>query len=112
VCSYCPPCHGVLLLHYEMTTLLFSLMFLKNFPPSCKMKKRNEKSNTGESVKDKRGRTVSDDAGGIDKVKDKRRTKGNNLEFLIGWRGFPDPKDDTWESLLIRFLLINTLVLP
>ena len=28
------------------------------------MKKRNEKSNTGETVKDKRGRTASDDAGG------------------------------------------------
>jgi len=28
------------------------------------MKKRNEKSNTGEAGKDKRGRTVSDDAGG------------------------------------------------
>jgi hypothetical protein len=32
-------------------------------------------------------------------VKDKRRTKGNNLEFLIGWRGFPDPNHDTWEPL-------------
>jgi hypothetical protein len=28
------------------------------------MKKRNEKTNTGEGVKGKRGRTVSDDAGG------------------------------------------------
>jgi len=98
------------------------------------MKKRNEKSNTGETVKDKRGRTASGDAGGkslsdtsmsagekstairtsvnifeasksgkteyfVDKVKDKRRTKGNNLEFLIGWRGFPDPNHDTWEPL-------------
>ncbi len=35
----------------------------------------------------------------VDVVKDKRRTKNNNLEFLIGWRGFPDPKDDTWVSL-------------
>ena len=35
----------------------------------------------------------------VDKVKDKRRTKNNNLEFLIGWCDFPDPKDDTWESL-------------
>jgi hypothetical protein len=35
----------------------------------------------------------------VDKVKDKRRTKNNNLEFLIGWCGFPDPKDDTWEPL-------------
>ena len=109
-------------------------MFLKNFPPSCKMKKRNAKSNTGKDVKDKRGRTASDHPGGkslsdtsmsagekstvirtsvnifeasksdkaqyfVDKVKDKRRTKGNNLEFLIGWRGFPDPNHDTWEPL-------------
>ncbi len=93
------------------------------------MKKRNEKSNTGEGGKGKRGRTASDDAGGkslsdtststrgqcvgesstgvkstairtsvnifeaskrdkpqyfVDVVKDKRRTKHNNLEFLIG----------------------------
>ena len=61
VWSYCPPCHGVL--HYEnLTTFLFFWKFV--FPPSCKMKKRNEKSNTVETVKDKRGRTVSDDAGG------------------------------------------------
>ncbi len=32
-------------------------------------------------------------------MKDKRRTKNNNLEFLIGWCGFPDLKDDTWEPL-------------
>ncbi len=100
--------------------------------------------NEGESGKGKRGRTVSDDAGGkslsdtstsvcgqcvgenstgakstviltsvnifevskwdkpqyfVDVMKDKRRTKNNNLEFLIGWGGFPDPKDDTWEPL-------------
>ena len=35
----------------------------------------------------------------VDVVKDKRRTKNNNLEFLIGWCDFPDPKDNTWESL-------------
>jgi len=34
----------------------------------------------------------------VDVVKDKRRTKNNNLEFLIGWCGFPDPIHDTWES--------------
>ena len=80
------------------------------------MKKRNEKTNTGEGDKVKRGRTVSDDEGGkslsdtstsagvkstvihtsvtifeeskrdkpsyfVDKVKNKRRTKNNNLEF-------------------------------
>jgi hypothetical protein len=98
------------------------------------MVKRNDKTNTGEGVKGKKGRTVSDDVGGkylsdtstsagvkspvihtsvnifetskrdkpqyfVDKVKDKRRTKNNNLEFLIGWGGFPDPKYDTWEHL-------------
>ena len=35
----------------------------------------------------------------VDVVKDKRRTKNNNLEFLIGCRVFPDPKDDTWDPL-------------
>ncbi len=30
----------------------------------------------------------------VDKVKDIRRTKNNNREFLIGWCGFPDPKDE------------------
>jgi hypothetical protein len=83
------------------------------------MMKRNDKTNTGEGVKDERDRTVSDDVGGkslsdtstsagvkstvirtsvnifetskrdktqyfVDKVKDKRRTKNNNVEFLIG----------------------------
>ncbi len=98
------------------------------------MVKRNDKTNTGEGVRGKKGRTVSDDVGGkslsdtstsagvkstvirasvnifevskrdksqyfVDKVKDKRRNKNNNLEFLIGSCGFPDPKHDTWESL-------------
>ena len=93
------------------------------------MVKSNEKTNTGEGDKGKRGRTASDDSGGkslsetsksgcgqcvgenstgvkstvihtsvnifevskrdkiqyfVDVVKDKRRTKNNNLEFLIG----------------------------
>jgi hypothetical protein len=96
--------------------------------------KQTDKKNTGEGGKGKKGRTVSDDAGGkslsdtstsagvkstvihtsvnifevskrdkpqyfVDKVKDKRRTKNNNFEFIIGWCDFPDPKDDTWEPL-------------
>ena len=119
VCPYSPPCHGVL--HYENLTTFLTL---------CKtVKKRNEKTNTREGDKGKRGRTVSDDAGGkslsdtsksergqcvgesstgakstvihtsvnifeeskrdkpqyfVDVVKDERRTKNNNLEFLIG----------------------------
>ncbi len=73
-----------------------------------KMVKGNDKTNTREGGKGKRGRTVLDDAGGkyvhtgvyfVDKVKDKRRNKNNNLEFLIGCRGFPDPNHDTWEPL-------------
>jgi hypothetical protein len=83
------------------------------------MVKRNDKTNTGEGGKGKKGSTVSDDAGGkslsdtststgvkstvictsvnifeaskrdetqyfVDKVKDKRRNKNDNLEFLIG----------------------------
>jgi hypothetical protein len=108
--------------------------FNNNTIPRAKMVKRNDKMNTGEGGKGKKGRTVSDDAGGkylsdtstsagvkstairtsvnifeaskrdksqycVDKVKDKRRNKNNNLEFLIGWCGFPDPKHDTWEPL-------------
>jgi hypothetical protein len=83
------------------------------------MVKMNDKTNTGEGVKGKKDRTVSDDAGGkslsdtstsagvkstvihtsvnlfevskkdnpqyfVDKMKDKRRNKNNNLEILIG----------------------------
>jgi hypothetical protein len=83
------------------------------------MVKRNDKTNTGEGGKGKKGRTVSDDAGGkslsdtctstgvksteihisvnifetskrdkpqylVDKVKEKRWNKNNNLEFLFG----------------------------
>ncbi len=50
------------------------------------MVKRNDKTNTGEGDKGKKGRTVSDDAGErdktqyfVDKVKDKRRTKNNEI---------------------------------
>ncbi len=124
-----PPCHGVS--HCENWTTFF---LKKNSNPRAKMVKRNDKTNTGEGGKGKKGRTVSDDVGGkylsdtstsagvkstvirtsvnifevskrdqplycVDKVKDKRRNKNNNLEFLIGWRGFPDPKHDTWELL-------------
>ena len=124
--------------HYEnLTTFFFFSIPVQN-------EEEDEKTNTGEGVKGKRGRTVSDDTGGkslsdtstsvrgqcvgesstgvkstvihtsvnifetskrdnpqyfVDVVKDKRRTKNNNLEFLIGWCGFPDPKDDTCEPL-------------
>ena len=61
VCSYGPPCHGVS--HYEnWTTFLF--FSEKNSIPRTKMVKRNDKRNTGEGGKGKKGRTVSDDAGG------------------------------------------------
>ena len=86
--------------------------------------KSDEKKNKGEGVIGKRDRTTSDESSTgaksaairtsvnifeeskrdkpqyfVDVVKDKRRTKNNNLEFIIGWRGFPVPKDDTWEPL-------------
>jgi hypothetical protein len=35
----------------------------------------------------------------VDVVKDKR-TKNNNLEFLIGWCDFPNPIYGTWKSLV------------
>jgi hypothetical protein len=38
----------------------------------------------------------------VDVVKDKR-TKNNILEFLIGWRDFPDPVHDTWDPLAHLF---------
>jgi hypothetical protein len=34
----------------------------------------------------------------VDLAKDKR-TKNNNLEFLIGWCDFSNPIYDTWKSL-------------
>jgi len=122
--------------HLKIEKKIGTFLFFreKNCIPHAKMVKRSDKTNTGEGGKGKKGRTVSDDAGGkslsdtstsagvkstairtsvnifeasksdkpqyfVDKVKDKRRTKGNNLEFLIGWRGFPDPNHDTWEPL-------------
>ena len=43
----------------------YFFVFLEIFFPSlCKMKKRNEKTNTGEGGKGKRGRNASDNAGG------------------------------------------------
>ncbi len=54
------------------------------------MVKMNDKTNTGEGDKGKKDRTVSEESkrdkpeNFVDKVKDKRRTKNNNLEFLIG----------------------------
>ncbi len=41
------------------------LVFLKKFPTlRAKMVKRNDKTNTGQGGKSKKGKTVSDDAGG------------------------------------------------
>jgi len=34
----------------------------------------------------------------VEKVKDKRLKRGK-VEYLIKWRGFDDPKEDTWEPL-------------
>jgi Chromo (CHRromatin Organisation MOdifier) domain len=35
----------------------------------------------------------------VDLVKSKRQSKVNGTEYLIGWRGYPDPSLDTWEPL-------------
>jgi hypothetical protein len=111
VCCYCPP---VTVCHTVKIGLLFSFL-KKNSIPRTKMVKRNDKTNTGEGDKDKKGRTVLNDTGGkslsdtstsagvksteihtsvnifeeskrdksqyfVDKVKDKRRTKNNNVD--------------------------------
>ena len=36
----------------------------------------------------------------VDVVKDRRMSK-NGVEFLIGWRDFPNIKYDTWEPITI-----------
>jgi hypothetical protein len=50
--------------HTVKIGLLFCFFLKKNFIPRAKMVKRNDKTNTGEGVKGKKGRTVSDDSGG------------------------------------------------
>ena len=100
--------------HLKIQKKIGLFVFLKNFHPPKMVK--SDKTNTGEGGKGKKGKTVSDDAGGkslsdtstsagvkstairtsvnifevskrdkpqyfVDKVKDKRRTKNNNLEF-------------------------------
>ena len=60
VCSYCPPCHGVS--HYE--NLITFLFFCKFFSIPVQNEEEEEKTNTGEGDKGKRGRTVSDNTGG------------------------------------------------
>ena len=65
VCFCCPPCHGVS--HYENSkkNRLLSCFFSKTISiPRAKIVKRNDKTNTGEGVKGKKGSTVSDEAGG------------------------------------------------
>ena len=47
-----------------MKIYYFFVFFKKKFHPRAKMVKRNDKTHTGEGGKGKKGRTVSDDAGG------------------------------------------------
>jgi hypothetical protein len=35
----------------------------------------------------------------VDVIKGKRHSKQNGLEYHVGWRGYLDPKMDTWEPL-------------
>ncbi len=55
------PRHGVSHCENSTTSLFF---FKKKSTPRAKMVKRNDKTNTGEGVEGKKGRTVSDDPGG------------------------------------------------
>ncbi len=67
--------HGVS--HYEnLTTFLF---FWKFSIPPAKMAKSNEKTNTGEGGKGKRGRTVSDDAGGKSLSETSKSERGQSV---------------------------------
>ena len=60
VCSYLPPLSRCVTLRKFDYFFVFLEYF---FHSSAKMVKRNEKTNTGEGDKDKRGRTASDDTG-------------------------------------------------
>ncbi|CAK5041688.1 unnamed protein product [Meloidogyne enterolobii] len=42
----------------------------------------------------------SNDGGGVyqvEKILDKRTVKGNKVEYLIKWKGYDNPSDNTWE---------------
>ena len=40
---------------------------------------------------------MSDEEYEVEKVLDKRVKKGNQVEYLVKWRNYDDPDDNTWE---------------
>ena len=40
---------------------------------------------------------MSDEEYEVEKVLDKRTKKGGKVEYLVKWRGYDDPDDNTWE---------------
>ena len=40
---------------------------------------------------------MSDEEYEVEKVLDKRVTKGNAVEYLVKWKNYDDPDDNTWE---------------
>ena len=40
---------------------------------------------------------MSDEEYDLEKVLDKRVKKGNAVEYLVKWKNYDDPDDNTWE---------------
>ena len=40
---------------------------------------------------------MSDEEYEVEKVLDKRVKKGNQVEYLVKWKNYDDPDDNTWE---------------
>ena len=40
---------------------------------------------------------MSDEEYEVEKVLDKRVQVGNQVEYLVKWKGYDDPDDNTWE---------------
>ena len=40
---------------------------------------------------------MSDEEYEVEKVLDKRVKKGNSVEYLVKWKNYDDPDDNTWE---------------
>ena len=40
---------------------------------------------------------MSDEEYEVEKVLDKRVKKGNTVEYLVKWKNYDDPDDNTWE---------------
>ena len=40
---------------------------------------------------------MSDEEYEVEKVLEKRVKKGNSVEYLVKWKNYDDPDDNTWE---------------